>query len=436
MKQRERWRWLPYRVTEPGQLARYFEEQAALGWLPVRVGRYAARFRKKSPRRLRFCVDFAAFLPDSDQMAEYRALCADAGWRYRLRARDGWLLFQSRDPEAVPLQTDPALEAKSFRSFYWGVFWNRLNLALIACLFPLMNLGIADNLRFVTGWNTMAEFFLAFLLLLFLLFSLGSAAAGLGGYFRCRKAMKAGNAPPEAPPSAAARRIRVRKIFLWTGGIALAGALGYDIWAGNIRPEWENIAAVCLGAAMLLAGWLWVSDRWGEGLLRKFLLWAGALFAAVGVFLSYPLYRMESAVFTAEDPVVLAARLLPEGQINASSCEYGHTPLYERWEVDQSASVPVSENVYDGITVHYEAWRAASPAIARRILREETESYQSIFHEMPITPLDWPVEEAVQIGTVEIILRDGGNVAALFLGGDDPEQYRAVMLEAMEKLAR
>ena len=82
------------------------------------------------------------------------------------------------------------------------------------------------------------------------------------------------------------------------------------------------------------------------------------------------------------------------------------------------------------------AWRAASPAIARRILREETESYQSIFHEMPITPLDWPVEEAVQIGTVEIILRDGGNVAALFLGGDDPEQYRAVMLEAMEKLAR
>ncbi|HIT09904.1 MAG TPA: DUF2812 domain-containing protein [Candidatus Merdivicinus faecavium] len=432
MKTDEKRVWLPYRMTEPEELAAYYERMSAEGWHPVSAGRYTAKFRRGKPRELRYCVDFTDAAGE-EELQRYTALCADAGWRFRLKARDGWLLFSSKNPDAEPLQTDPRLAAKGFGRCFWRNFLDSILFFLLWNLWIVLDLGInrREIVRYLSGWDTMLELCVVLLFFMLALFLLGNAAANLAGYFSARRAMKDGARLPEISQKAVRRRVRWRRALAWTAGILLAGALCYDIWAGNFRPAWEQWLSMGIGAAGIAGGFA-CKRRWLEGLARKFCWGAGTVFLALGLFLSYPLYRMEPVPFGPEDPVITVEMLLPGAELHQDEREYGHTPLYERWEVYQSGGVPVSENVSEGETVSCIAYRAATEGIARRLAWEEAETFRSVLHGTAVE-LDWGIDEALWIGDFYLVLRDGEAVIA-YTDFGEPEERRELLLETLAKI--
>lgn len=435
MKMDEKRIWLPYRTTEPDRLTKYFEEMAAQGWYPEKVGQYTAKFHQGKPRQLRYCIDFTDVKNDEKELRRYTTLCADYGWRFRLKSSDGWLLFSSKDLNAQPLQTDPVLAARNFQKFFRRCFWNDSGFTLFWLLWAFLDLGfnIDRKIRVISCWNTMLEFYFVFLLLLLLLFSLGNAIGNLRGYFASKKAIQNQEILPKISEKTILRRIRHRKILLWTAGLTLAASLGYDIWAGNIRPVWEQWASLIIGGAVF-AGGFFLKKEWLDKMARKVAWGVGALFLVLGIVFSYPLYRMEPFPFTENDPVILVEELLPGAELHQNQCEYGHTPLYERWEVYQSGSIPVSENMSDGTTIIYIAYRASNEAIARQLYQEEVETNLSIFHDMEQISLGWPVEEACQLGRSHLLLRDGNCVISMSLWDRTAEELQPLLLEKLEQL--
>ena len=124
--------------------------------------------------------------------------------------------------------------------------------------------------------------------------------------------------------------------------------------------------------------------------------------------------------------------LLPGAELHQNDCEYGHTPLYERWEVRQSGGVPVSEKESQGVTVYYTAYRAANEAIARRLSQEELETDLALFPDMERVSLDWPVEEACLLSDFRIYIRDGNCVISMSLLGTTPEELKPLLLEKLD----
>lgn len=435
MKMEDKRVWLPYRTTEPEQLTRYFEEMAAQGWYPEKVGQYTAKFRQGKPRNLRYCIDFTDVKNDEAELRRYTALCGDSGWRFRLKSSDGWLLFSTKDPNAQPLQTDPALAARNFQKFFRRCIWNDSGFALFWILWAFfdMGLGVNPKIRMVSCWNTMLEFYCVFLLFLLLIFSIGNIIGNLRGYFASKKAIEHQEILPKISERTIRRRIRHRKFLLGAAGITLAASLVYDIWAGNFRPAWEQWVALCIGGAIFACGFF-LKKEWLDKMARKIAWGVGCVFLILGMVFSYPLYRLEPFSFTSNDPVILVEELLPGAELHQNRCEYGHTPLYERWEVYQSGSIPVSENESDGTTIFYTAYRAANEAIAQQLYREEIETDLAIFPDMEQKPLNWPVEEACQLGTSWVLLRDGNCVISMSLWDNPAEKLQPLLLEKLELL--
>ena len=425
--------WLPYRSTEPEQLARYLEQMAAQGWYPEKIGTYTAKFRQGKPQQLRYCLDFTDVKNDEKELQRYTAQCAGSGWRFRLKSSDGWLLFSAKDPDARPLPADPALAARNFQKFFRKKFLGSLLSVLVWLFWALLDLGIMGSrtVRFLAGWNTMLEFYCVFLLLLILVFLAWNAAESLRGYFAAKKALKNREILPEISEKTIRWRLRRKNSLLWAAEAALGVSLIYDIWAGNFRPAWEQWAAMGIGAAVVIGGFF-LKKEWLDGLIRKIAWGAGAVFLILGMALSYPLYRMEPVPFTENDPVIQVEELLPGAELHQNDCEYGHTPLYERWEVRQSGGVPVSENESQGVTVYYTAYRAANEDIARRLYQEELETDLALFPDMERVSLDWPVEEACLLSDFRIYIRDGNCVISMSLMGTTPEELKPLLLEKLD----
>ena len=437
MKIDEKRVWLPYRITEPKQLERYFEQMAEEGWHPESVGKYTAKFRRGKPRKLRYCVDFTEIGRDEAELQRYTTLCADAGWRFRLRAQEGWLLFFTKDASLTPLQTDDKLALRNFQKAFRRSILDNSSLLILWAIWTLLDLGFGvgkgSKVRILSGWNTMVKLFCLLLFVMVLLFLAVNAVTGIVGYLAAGRAMKKGTPIPEISRKTARWRVIRRRAMLWSCGVLLGLSILYDAWAGNIRPQAEQWIAMTLGAAVFVGGFF-LKKKWLDRMARKIAWGVGIFFFALGLVMAYPLYRMEPIDFGPEAPVVQAEELLPGAEVRTHTSEYGRTPLYERWEVYESGSVQVGENEYQSVTVSYTAYRACSRGITKRLAWEEAETIRQIFSSTSRRDLDWPVEEAYLVGDFALILRDGNGVISYFLAGDDPEQYRKILLQKMEML--
>lgn len=435
MKIDEKRVWLPYRITEPKQLEQYFEQMAEEGWHPESVGKYTAKFRRGKPRKLRYCVDFTEVGREEEELQRYTTLCADAGWRFRLRAQEGWLLFFTKDTSLTPLQTDDKLALRNFRKAFRRSFFDNTSLLILWAIGTLLDLGFGggSKVRFLSGWNTMVELYCLFLFAMVLLFLAVNAVTGIVGYFAAGRALKKGTPIPEISRKTAQWRVIRRRAMLWSCGILLGLSVLYDVWAGNIRPQAEQWIAMALGVAVFAVGFF-LKKEWLDRMARKIAWGVGIFFFALGLVMAYPLYRMEPVDFGPEAPVVRAEELLPGAEVRTHTSEYGRTPLYERWELYESGSIQVGENEYQSATVSCTVYRACSSGIAKRLAWEEAETTRQIFSCTSGQELDWPVEEAYLVGDLAVVLRDGESVISYFLAGDDPEQYREILLWKMEQL--
>lgn len=143
MKQTKR-EYLPlYSYFDRSGIAVHLEDMAAQGWMLEKLGTWCWRYRRIEPKNLRVTVTFfptaTQFDPLPSQGLEtYRDYCAQAGW---LLAADSAQVqvFYSEDPDAVPIETDPAAELanihrcmkRSFLASYWGL----LALSLLQIIF-------------------------------------------------------------------------------------------------------------------------------------------------------------------------------------------------------------------------------------------------------------------------------------------------------------
>jgi hypothetical protein len=77
----KRLHWLtPFRYVVPADYENWFEEQAAAGWHPVKVGQWssiAMRFAKGAPKKYRYVVDMQP-APKKDYMRTYQ----EFGWEF------------------------------------------------------------------------------------------------------------------------------------------------------------------------------------------------------------------------------------------------------------------------------------------------------------------------------------------------------------------
>lgn len=80
MKERKTFFFSAFKYVIPADFERWFEELAAIGWHPVKVGQWssiAMRFEKSEPRKYRYIVD-AQPTPKKD----YKQTYEEFGWEY------------------------------------------------------------------------------------------------------------------------------------------------------------------------------------------------------------------------------------------------------------------------------------------------------------------------------------------------------------------
>ncbi len=73
--------WLTaFRYVEPAEYEQWFEQLAAKGWHPVKVGQWssiAMRFSQSEPKKYRYVVDMQAF-----PKKEYKRMYEEFGWEF------------------------------------------------------------------------------------------------------------------------------------------------------------------------------------------------------------------------------------------------------------------------------------------------------------------------------------------------------------------
>ena len=109
-----------YSYYDRSGIARHLEQMAAKGWMLDRLGGWSWRYRRAEPQRLRFSITYfpsaSQYDPrPSEGLETLRDYCAQAGWT--LAADNAQVqIFYSSDPDAVPLETDPAAELANIRA--------------------------------------------------------------------------------------------------------------------------------------------------------------------------------------------------------------------------------------------------------------------------------------------------------------------------------
>lgn len=119
MKNTKREYLVTYTLYERTRLEAHLEKRAAEGWLLESVGPGGWRYRQIEPQKLRFSVAYlpraSQFTPVNSQAAEtFRDYCAAAGWTFAADSGQAQI-FYTADENAVPIETDPAVELDTIR---------------------------------------------------------------------------------------------------------------------------------------------------------------------------------------------------------------------------------------------------------------------------------------------------------------------------------
>ena len=161
--------WMPlYSYLDRTAITAHLSDMAAQGWMLEKLGAWGWRYRRTEPKKLQFAVTFfpAASQFDavpSERLETYRDYCAAAGWV--LAAESAQVqVFCTEDENAVPIETDPAVELgsirKSAKKGYIGSYWALLALSLLQILFqcyriwtdPVDTLSSDASLAAVLNW--------------------------------------------------------------------------------------------------------------------------------------------------------------------------------------------------------------------------------------------------------------------------------------------
>ena len=160
--------WMPlYSYLDRTAITAHLSDMAAQGWMLEKIGGWSWRYRRMEPKKLRFAVTFfpaSQFDPGSSEGLEtYRDYCAAAGWV--LAAETAQVqIFYNEDENAVPIETDPAVELANIRRCvkrgFVGSYWALLTLSLFQILFqgyriwrdPVDTLSSTASLAAVLNW--------------------------------------------------------------------------------------------------------------------------------------------------------------------------------------------------------------------------------------------------------------------------------------------
>ncbi len=112
--------WLtPFRYVVPADYENWFEEKAAAGWHPVKVGQWssiAMRFTKSTPKRYRYVVDMQA-VPRKD----YRRTYEEFGWEFVGQMASAMVWRREYDGERPESFSDAQSRRGRNKRFFWAV---------------------------------------------------------------------------------------------------------------------------------------------------------------------------------------------------------------------------------------------------------------------------------------------------------------------------
>ena len=161
--------WMPlYSYLDRTAIATHLADMAASGWMLEKLGSWGWHYRRTEPKKLRFAVIFFPAVSQfdavpSEGLETYRDYCAAAGWQLAAEASQVQI-FYTEDENAVPIETDPAVELssiqKSAKKGYLGSYWALLALSLLQILFqcyriwtdPVDTLSSDASLAAVLNW--------------------------------------------------------------------------------------------------------------------------------------------------------------------------------------------------------------------------------------------------------------------------------------------
>lgn len=120
----------------------YLEKMAEKGWMPVKIGKFIAKFRAIEPQKLKFYVDVfkkgGTLTPeDNEEVVEYRKLCQESGWTFITSQEYLQFFYADGDNEPVPIQTDKDIEQKIVEHTLLRRELSSIFIVLIAYLFVL-----------------------------------------------------------------------------------------------------------------------------------------------------------------------------------------------------------------------------------------------------------------------------------------------------------
>ena len=161
--------WMPlYGYLDRTAITAHLSDMAAKGWMLEKIGGWSWRYRRTEPKKLRFSLTFfpAASQFDavpSERLETYRDYCTAAGWV--LAAESAQVqIFYSEDENAVPIETDPAVELANIQRCvkrgFLGSYWALLALSLFQILFqcyriwtdPVDTLSSTASLSTILNW--------------------------------------------------------------------------------------------------------------------------------------------------------------------------------------------------------------------------------------------------------------------------------------------
>ena len=234
--------WMPlYSHLDRTAITAHLSDMAAKGWMLEKISGWSWRYRRTEPQKLRFSLTFflaSQFDPGpSEGLETYRDYCAAAGWQ--LAAESAQVqIFYSENENAVPIETDPAVELANIqrcvKKGFLGSYWALLALSLFQILFqcyriwtdPVDTLSSTASLSAILNWLPLDVLIIT----------------ELTRYYRWqRKAQAAAEAGAPLPDLRSAR---------WLGILVMAWSCFIILWL--LASYWQFRGMFLLMAGMLL----------------------------------------------------------------------------------------------------------------------------------------------------------------------------------------
>ena len=231
-----------YSYLDRSAITAHLSDMAAKGWMLEKIGGWSWRYRRTEPRKLRFSLTFfpAASQFDaapSEGLETYRDYCAAAGWQLAVESAQVQI-FCTEDENAVPIETDPAVELTNIlrcvKRGFLGSYWALLALSLFQILFQCYRIWTdpVDTLSSTASLSTVLNWLPLDLLII----------AELTRYYRWqRKAKAAAEAGAPLPDLRSAR---------WLGILVMAWSCVIVLWM--LASYWQSRGMFLLMAGMLL----------------------------------------------------------------------------------------------------------------------------------------------------------------------------------------